>query len=129
MIVFVCAGNTCRSPMAEALAEARGLAADSAGTSVPASNHAAPLAVRALRDARGLALDAHTPKDVGTVDLEAAETVVAMDPGIAQQLRDAHDVAPERLVTWSIADPYGGRLADYRLCLEAIDTALQTLEE
>ena len=62
------------------------------------------------------------------MDLEAAETVVALDPDVAQQLQAEHDVDPDRLVVGSIADPYGGRLADYRLCLEATDAALQTLD-
>jgi len=30
-------------------------------------------------------------------------------------------------VTWAVPDPIGGTLADYRLCLEQIDTALDAL--
>jgi protein-tyrosine-phosphatase len=113
--------------MAEALAQARGWDAESAGISVPASNHAAPNAVRAVRDARGLDLEDHTPRDASDANLAAADRVVALDPSVATGLRTQHGVREERLVVWSIADPYGGRLADYRLCLERIDAALDDL--
>jgi protein-tyrosine-phosphatase len=125
-ILFVCVGNTCRSPIAEALAEARGVPAESAGVAAQRSDHAAPFAERALRAARGRALEAHTPRPVEAVDRSAVGTVVAMDPGVARRLRADHDVAA-RLVTWTIPDPYGGALADYRYCLEQIDAALDRL--
>lgn len=84
-------------------------------------------AVRALRDARGLTLQDHTPRDVSDVDLSRADRIVAMSPSVARRLRTEHDVDPDALVTWAIPDPYGGSLADYRQCLEQIDTALGDL--
>ena len=113
--------------MAEALARARGWAAESAGVSVPASNHAAPNAERALREARGLDLQDHTPRAVADANLAMPDRIVAVDPSVAIQLRTQHDVDDARLTVWSIADPYGGRLADYRRCLEQIDAALDDL--
>jgi protein-tyrosine-phosphatase len=52
---------------------------------------------------------------------------VAVAPNVARRLRTDHDVSPDRLVTWTIPDPYGGTLADYRYCLEQIDTSLDRL--
>jgi protein-tyrosine phosphatase len=126
-LLFVCTGNTCRSPLAAALAGERGAAAESAGVAAQSGDGAAPYAARALRDARGLALTDHAPRDVGDVDLTAFDRVVAMDPSVARRLRTEHDVDDDTLVTWAIPDPYGGSLADYRYCLEQIDAALDRL--
>ena len=113
--------------MAEALAEARGIAAESAGVSAQAGDRAAPNAIRALRDARGLSLQGHAPRDVADVDLATVDRVVAMSPAVAHQLQAEHEVDSGTLVTWAISDPYGGSLADYRWCLEQIAAALDDL--
>lgn len=113
--------------MAEALAEARGVTAASAGVAAEAGDGAAPNAERALRDAHGLSLEDHEPRDLSDVDLSAVDRIVAMSPAVAQQLRDEHDIDPDALVTWAISDPYGRSLADYRWCLEQIDAALEDL--
>ena len=113
--------------MAEALATARGVPAESAGIAAQRSDGAAPFAARALQTARGRSLDAHTPQSVDALDLSAFDRIVALDAAVARRLRTNHAVQNDRLVTWSIPDPYGGSMADYRLCLEQIDDALDRL--
>lgn len=113
--------------MAEALARERGLVAESAGVAAQRGDGAAPYAARALRQARGLDLGDHTPRDVTTLDLHRFDRIVAVDASVARRLRTEHDVDADALVTWAIPDPYGGSLADYRYSLEQIDTALNRL--
>mgnify|MGYP000072964919 CR=1 FL=1 len=127
-LLFVCQGNTCRSPIAAALARNEGLDAESAGLDPPAGRRATPNAVRALRDARGLDLSSHTPRSITDVDRSAFDRIVAVTPAVARRLHSAHDVPEARLVTWSIPDPYGGPLADYRWCVEQIAMALEDLD-
>lgn len=126
-LLFVCTGNTCRSPIAAALARDEGLDAVSAGLEPPAGRHAAPNAVRALRTARGLDLSGHVPQSVDDVSLSAVDRIVAVTPAVARRLRSEHDIPEARLVTWSIPDPYGGSRADYRWCVEQIAMALDDL--
>ncbi len=115
--------------MAAALARAQGLDAESAGLDPPAGRHAAPNAVRALRAARGLDLEDHTPRSVDDVPRSAFDRIVAVTPAVARRLRAEHDVPADRLVTWALPDPYGGSRADYRWCLEQIAMALDDLRE
>lgn len=113
--------------MAEALAEVHGVSAASAGVRAEVGDGATPNAVRALRDARGLSLRHHQPRDVDEVDLDEVDRVVAMSPAVRRQLQIDYNLDPDTLVTWAVSDPCGGSLADYRLCLEQIDAALDDL--
>ena len=114
--------------MAAALAQEQGLDAQSAGLDPPAGRRAAPTAVRALRDARGMSLSHHTPQSVDDVRLSAFDRIVAVTPAVARRLRSEHDAPETRLVVWAIPDPYGGPLADYRWCVEQIAMALEDLD-
>jgi len=126
-LLFVCTGNTCRSPLAAARAGARGLDAMSAGVDPAAGDGAAPHAVRVAERA-DLDLTGHTPTAVTAADLAAADRVVAMDPAVARRLRDLFDLEVSDLIVWAIPDPVGGSLSDYQLCLHQIDQSLEALQ-
>lgn len=125
LILFVCTGNTCRSPMAAALFESGltdeereqyevrsfGLAAFGGE---PASNYA----VEVMRE-NGLDISSHRSTPLNRHALAEAELVVCMTEAHSSVLLQV-GVDPEKLVVFDIPDPYKGTLDDYRRCAEKI---------
>lgn len=133
-ILFVCTGNTCRSPMAEAIARAelarhgitgvkvwsRGLAAGGTETAAYAVSALARLGVRlAKRPSQSLTAQ----------DLEAADLVLTMTSGQKRRIaadwpgsRDKTSVLSEfsRSGRGDIEDPMGGSEHAYDVCASAL---------
>lgn len=116
-LLFVCYGNICRSPMAEALARRRlGPAAEVASAGIGATGGpAAEEAVLIMRLVYGLDISGHVARPVGALDLRAFDLVVAMDVSIHNHLRDFWGVPEAALYGWDIEDPMG---ADYAVFKE-----------
>ena len=101
-ILFVCLGNICRSPMAEAVAQKvmteRGWQSDFAVASVATSpeeegNPPHPGALKALRH-HGLDLSAHRSRPITAADFKWADTIITMDhSNVANLKRMAPTVA------------------------------------
>ena len=126
-ILFVCAGNTCRSVMAEALARrrfGRAARAESAGLR-PQPAEDARAAIDTLRSLFGLDASGHVPRAVASVDLDAFDLVVAMDRGVAGSLPVVGD---GKLIVWDIDDPWD-EPSGYPACARAIDAAVSRLQE
>ena len=126
MILFVCTGNTCRSPMAEGIAVSRGVDARSAGLAALPGALATPRAVEAA--ARyGADLSGHRARQVTGDMLLAAQAVYVMTPGHAAALKQAYPACAGkvRVLAPAIPDPFGGDDRVYRACAQSIFTALQ----
>lgn len=138
IVLVVCSGNTCRSPMAERLlaaefasaAEADGAlvvptvvsAGTFAGPGQPASSHA----VDALA-ARGLSLDGHHSRPVDEALAESADVILTMTRDHAAALLSASPGLADRVQPFDpdgrdVDDPFGGSREVYERCAAALAT-------
>lgn len=114
-VLFLCSGNTCRSPMAACLFNAyaaqigmEDIAAVSAGVSAADGCPATPEACRAM-ERRGLSLSDHRSRRLTERMLKDVSLVVGMDARHAEWAREAFPRAgtPIRFFDPPIRDPYG----------------------
>lgn len=131
-LVFVCQGNICRSPYAEARARALSLDAASFGLAVLGPTSADPTAVRVAR-ARGMDLTAHRARSTWELEIVPGDLLIAMEPRQAWRLRSrfARSGAQVTLLgLWCpdlrphIQDPYGLAEDYFATCFRSIDGAI-----
>jgi protein-tyrosine-phosphatase len=128
-ILFICTGNTCRSPMAEGIYRARGGNADSAGVSADFGDPAAANAVLAAAD-YGADISRHRSKPVSAQHLRDCDRALCMTGSHLALLtaRFPEYAAKYALLDPSgIPDPYGGDLETYRECAAAIAAAIDRI--
>lgn len=115
-LLFVCYGNICRSPMAEAIARQRlGPAAEVASAGIGATGGPpTEEAVLVMKLVYKIDISAHVARPVGTYDLGSFDYVIAMDPSIYHHLRDIWEVPESVLYGWDIEDPLGSDYQTYK---------------
>jgi arsenate reductase len=118
-VLFVCVQNAGRSQMAQALFEARGGTARSAGSNPGAQVH--PEVVEAMREVN-LDVSGRVPRGLDRSDVEWADLVVTMGCG------DACPYIPgKQYVDWDLPDPAGKSLDEVRAVRDEIARRLEQL--
>lgn len=125
-LIFVCTGNTCRSPMAEAIynrmEEIGGMEVTSRGIIVLFPEPANPKACAVLKN-NDLSLDEHKATSLEAEDITENTLLLTMTEKQKQHILENYEEANEVYtikefvgLEGDVVDPYGGTLLDYEDC-------------
>ncbi len=141
-IVFVCTGNTCRSPMAEGILksklEGKNIKVSSAGIFAIDGSPVSYNAIEALKD-RGIDILDYKSSNINSMDLTSFDLILTMTKSHKEWLLQKYKNLKNANVIYTlkefnhdreeldIMDPFGGNLEDYRKCADEIEKNIDRL--
>lgn len=129
-LIFVCTGNTCRSPMAVAIynrmESVKTIEVISRGTIVLFPEPANPKACAVLKN-NDLSIEDHTATPLMPEDITEHTLILTMTEKQKQHILENYEMAKEVYtikefvgLEGDVVDPYGGTLLDYEECFNLL---------
>ncbi|BCS81473.1 low molecular weight protein arginine phosphatase [Anaerocellum diazotrophicum] len=143
-ILFVCTGNTCRSPMAEHLLKEKlrkmkidDIEVESAGLSAFFPQKASKNAILVMNEL-GIDISSHVSRLINeemikesnlilTMERYHKEVITKMYPGVMDKVFTLKEYVLDDKKELDVIDPYGGDIEEYRRCRDELNFLLDKL--
>ncbi len=144
-ILFVCTGNTCRSPMAEAIfnklvsenIDAKNFyLAKSVGVAVNLDDKkASPNAIEVIKKLYNIDISSHNPKQLSKDDIQNSDLVLCMDNYKKMYILQLFPANYNKVYSikeyvgldGGVSDPYGGNLDVYEKCAKELEYLIELI--
>jgi len=141
-ILFVCSGNTCRSPLAEGIARRlltahadSAFSVESAGTFAEPGGVASSGSLEVARE-NGLDLESFQSRRLTGAIVDAADVVLVMEPAHRSMILGERPTADTKTLLLgelsgrqgreaSVPDPFGGPIDSYRRTFQRLETLIR----